>query len=409
MQLFSYLRSSVFICGSLLLIAADWPQFLGPNRNATSTETGLITSFPQEGPTKVWEKQVGEGYSGPVVAGGRLILFHRLQNNDVVESLDAATGKSQWKFEYPTAYEDALAKGDGPRATPLVAGGKVYTLSAEGKLHCLDLETGKKLWMRPLLDDYQGDKGYFGVSTTPILEGNLILVNIGGKDAGIVALDKDTGKDVWKATNHAASYSSPVAATIDGVRHVFFFTREGIVGLDPATGKVRFSKRWRARIDASVNAAVPVVVDDLLFVTSSYSTGAVLHKVKKDGIEEVWKGDKSLSSHYNTPVAHGGYLYGLDGRQEGGGAEFRCIDMKTGAVKWSKPRFGCASLLLADGQLIALCENGDLVLAEATPTAYKERARASLLTKYCRAEIALADGRMYARDNHKLVCWNFKK
>lgn len=409
MKLVSYLRSSVFICGSLLLIAADWPQFLGPNRNATSTETGLITSFPQEGPTKVWEKQVGEGYSGPVVAGGRLILFHRLQNNDVVESLDAATGKPQWKFEYPTAYEDALAKGDGPRATPLVAGGKVYTLSAEGKLHCLDLETGKKLWMRPLLDDYQGDKGYFGVSTTPILEGNLILVNIGGKDAGIVALDKDTGKDVWKATNHAASYSSPVAATIDGVRHVFFFTREGIVGLDPATGKVRFSKRWRARIDASVNAAVPVVVDDLLFVTSSYSTGAVLHKVKKDGIEEVWKGDKSLSSHYNTPVAHGGYLYGLDGRQEGGGAELRCIDLKTGAVKWSKPRFGCASLLLADGQLIALCENGDLVLVEATPTAYKERARASLLTKYCRAEVALAAGRLYARDNHKLVCWNLKK
>jgi hypothetical protein len=152
-----------------------------------------------------------------------------------------------------------------------------------------------------------------------------------------------------------------------------------------------------------------VVVDDLLLVTSSYSTGAILHRVKKDGIEEVWKGDQSLSSHYNTPVALGGYLYGLDGRQEGGAAQLRCVELKTGTVKWSKPRFGCASLLLADGRLIALCENGDLVLIDPTPEAYKEKARSSVLTRPCRAEIALANGRLYARDDSKLICWNLKK
>jgi outer membrane protein assembly factor BamB len=391
------------------LLAADWPQFLGPNRNCTSSETGLLATWPQEGPPKVWEKQVGEGYSGPVVAGDRLILFHRLAKSEVVECLDAATGKPIWKFDYPTAYEDDYGKGNGPRATPAIAGDKVYALGAEGKLHCLELATGKKIWTRALHDDYEVKKGFFGVATSPLVEGNLLLINVGGKGAGIVAFDKDNGKEVWKATDQAASYSSPVAATIDGVRHVFFFTRDGIVGLDPASGKVRFSKRWRARLEASVNAAAPVVVDDLLLVTSSYSTGAILHRVKKDGIEEVWKGDQALSSHYNTPVALGGYLYGLDGRQEGGAAQLRCVELKTGTVKWSRPRFGCASLLLADGRLIALCENGDLVLIDPTPEAYKEKARASVLTRPCRAEIALANGRLYARDDSKLICWNLKK
>src|SRR5262249_46455602 len=155
------------------------------------------------------------------------------------------------------------------------------------KLHCLDLANGKKVWAKSLHDDYEVKKSFFGVGTSPLVEGNLVLVNVGGKGAGIVAFDKDSGKEVWKATDHDASYSSPAAATIDGVRHVFFLTREGIVGLDPATGKARFSKRWRSRLNASVNAATPLVIDDLLFITSSYNTGAILHRVKKDGIEEV--------------------------------------------------------------------------------------------------------------------------
>jgi outer membrane protein assembly factor BamB len=389
--------------------AADWPQFLGPNRNGTSPETGLLATWPDKGPPKVWEKQVGEGYSGPVVAGKRLILFHRVGNNEVVECLDAGTGKGTWKFEYPTAYEDTYSKGNGPRATPAIAGGKVYTLGAEGKLHCLELESGKKVWERPLHQNYQVKKSFFGVATSPLVEGNLVLINVGGKDAGIVGLDKDTGKEVWKATDHDMGYASPVAATIDGNRLVFFFTREGIVGLDPASGKVKFNKQWRSRFNASVNAATPLVTDDLLFVTASYGTGAVLHRVKKDGIEEIWKGDKALSSQYSTPVVHGGYLYGIDGRVDEGTAELRCVELNTGKVKWSKPRFGSASLLLADGRLIGLCENGDLVLIEPTPDSYKELARASVLGRPCRAEPALADGRLFARDDGKLVCWNLKK
>jgi outer membrane protein assembly factor BamB len=398
----------VFLCGAAS--AADWPQFLGPTRNAVSAETGLAKSWPEKGPPVVWEHDVGEGFSAPVVADGTLVLLHRVGDEEVVEALDAATGKPRWKFPYPTKFSAQIGRDDGPRATPLIAGGRVYTLGAEGMLYCLDLKDGKKVWEKSLAKEYKTDRTRFsGFGSSPLLEGDLLLVNVGAEGAGIVAFDKRTGKEVWKATDDEASYSSPVAATIGDVRHVFFFTRTGLVGLDPKDGKVRFSHRWRSRINESVNAATPLVVGDTVFLSASYGTGAVLLRVTKDGVEEVWKGDKSLSSHYNTPVHKDGYLYGIDGRQEYG-ARLRCVELKTGKVKWEKERFGCASLLLADGQVLALTEGGELVLIEATPEGYKEKSRAAVLKATpCRAEIALADGRLYGRDGKKLVCWNVKK
>src|SRR6185437_2145213 len=154
-----------------------------------------------------------------------------------------------------THYSDPLGKGDGPRSTPLIAGERVYTLSPGGRLLCLKLANGEKIWQRELLNDYNVPRSYFGVGTSPILEGSRLLVNVGGRDAGIVAFDKDSGKEVWRATQDGPSYSSPTSADIDGVRHVVFFTRQGIVSVDPESGNVRFSKRWRSRMDASVNAA----------------------------------------------------------------------------------------------------------------------------------------------------------
>jgi outer membrane protein assembly factor BamB len=395
----------------LLAAAADWPQLLGPERNGVSAETGLLRAWPPKGPPVLWEKAVGPGLSGPVVAGPRLILFHRRGDREIVECFDAATGAERWQFGYPTAYTNDLGTphDEGPRSTPLIADGRVWTLGAEGRLHCLDLESGKKLWDRDVNGDYGVSKAYFGVGTSPLLEGNRLLVNVGGHPgAGIVAFDKDTGKEVWKATNHDASYSSPVAATIGGTRYVLFLTREGLVGLDPASGAVRFSKRWRARFDASVNAAVPLVVGDEVFLSASYNTGAVLVKVRPDGLDEIWKADAVLSNHYNTSVYHDGYLYGLDGRQEQG-ARLRCVELRTGAVRWTQEGFGCSSLILAEGNLICLTENGELVLVEATSAAYREKARAVVLGKPCRAHPALADGRLFGRDGKRLVCWNLKR
>jgi outer membrane protein assembly factor BamB len=366
--------------------------------------------WPDKGPPLLWAKEVGEGYSGPVVAGDRLILFHRVGDREVVECLDAANGKQRWKYDYPTNYQDDYGKGNGPRSTPVIAGKQVYTLGAEGALHCLELDSGKKIWERSLEKDYKPRKGFFGVGTSPLVEGDHLLINVGGRDgAGIVAFHRDTGKEVWRATDHDASYSSPTVATIDGMRHVIFLTREGIVSLDPATGKVRFSKRWRSRQNASVNAATPIVVGDQLFVSACYDTGAVLHKVRKDGLDEVWKNDESLSNQYNTSIHHDGFLYGVHGRQDFREAKLRCVELKTGKVRWTRESIGCGSMVLADGHLIVLDENGDLVLVKATPEAYREKARASVLTRPCFAEIALSNGRLYARDGKRLVCFNLRK
>ena len=401
-------KLALMICILLGAPGADWPQFLGPERNSTSTETGLLQTWDAKGPPVLWQKEVGEGYSTPVVARGRLILFHRVGNEDLVECLEAATGRGIWKHADATKYEDPLGKGDGPRSTPLIAGERVYTLSPAGLLSCRKMADGEKVWQRALLQDYEVPPSFFGVGTSSILEGGRLLVNVGAQNAGIVAFDKDSGKEVWKATGDGASYASPIAADIGGVRHVVFFTRQGIVSLDPATGAVRFGKRWRSRMNASVNAASPVVIGDQLFFTSCYETGAILVRARKDGIEEVWSNDRSLSCHFGTPVYHEGCLYGFHGRQETG-TEMRCVDLKTGEVRWSKDGFGCGSMILAEGNLIVLGENGELVLVEAKADRYREKARAAVLSDPCRASLALADGRLYGRDARKLVCWNVKK
>lgn len=386
--------------------ADDWPQFLGPNRDGHSQEKNLIAQFPKAGPTIVWQRGVGEGYSGPVVAGERLILFHRVGNEEIVESLNAMTGKPQWKFASPTDYQDALSKGNGPRSTPTIAGDKIVTLGAEGTLTCIGLADGKKNWSRSLTKEYKTPLGYFGIGTSPVVEQNLVLVNVGGKNAGIVAFDLADGKEAWRATSDPPSYSSPVLCTIDGQRLAVFFTRTGVVVLEPKSGAIRHQQRWRARYDASVNAATPLIAGNLAYFSASYETGSLLLKLRKDGADEVWTDEDIMSNQYNTCILDGGYLYGFHGRVDSPiPPTFRCVELKSKKVMWNAERFGNGSMVLADGKLIVLTENGDLHLVEASPAAFKELAKARLLNAVpCRAQIALANGRLCARDQRKLVC-----
>jgi outer membrane protein assembly factor BamB len=392
---------------ALTLSASDWPQYLGPNRDGHSAETGLNWAWPKDGPPVVWKLDVGSGWAGPVVAGERLIVFHRVGDEEIVACLSPATGKEQWKAAYRTRYRDDFMFDDGPRATPLIAGDRVFTLGANGDLHGWELATGKKLWHRDLLADYRVAKGYFGVACSPVLAGGKLLVNVGAKGAGIVAFDPATGKEAWRATDDPASYSSPAVAEVGGKTLALFLTRSGLVAVEPETGGVRFAFPWRPRIDASVNAATPLVWKDEIFLTVSYSTGAVLLRAKGGELEEVWANDRALSCHYNTPVRVGDYLYGVHGRQEGV-AQLRCVEWKTGAVKWTVPRFGTASLIAVDGGLLALTEAGELIRFDASADAFKERARAKVLDTPTRAAPALADGRLFARDGTKLVCVKLK-
>jgi outer membrane protein assembly factor BamB len=396
-----------------VLAAADWPQFLGPTRNGVYAGPPLAESWPATGPRVVWRKKVGQGFSGPVVAGNRVILFHRVGAEEVVEAFDSGTGATQWRYAYPTVYRDDFGFDEGPRAVPVVASGRVYTFGAEGMLSAVDLATGRRIWSEDTRRRFGVPKGFFGAAGSPLVEDGRLIANIGGVDgakgAGIVAFNAETGAVLWEATNHQASYSSPVGATFGGKRVALFFTRQGLVGVDPANGNVQFQRAWRSRTQASVNAASPLVIGDLIFISATYETGAAVLRVEGNKLVELWSSDDALSNHYATSVYHDGYLYGFHGRQEFGQA-FRAVELRTGAVKWSTERFMAGTVTLAGNRLLILRENGELILAAAAPSAFQTLAHASILQGEVRAYPALADGFLYARNStDTLLCLDLRR
>ncbi len=387
---------------ALQLIASDWPQFLGPERNGVSPEK-LARPWPTEGPPQVWQRPVGQGFSGPVVEGAKLILFHRLGDREAVECLQAATGQPIWKFDYPTHYRDDFGFDEGPRATPTIHSGRVFTFGAEGMLHCLDFETGKKLWSVDTKERFSAGKGFFGLACSPLVSGNAVLMNIGGPGAGIVAFDLKTGATLWKATDDEASYSSPTTARMDGRDLTLFFTRAGLVGIEPANGQVLFSYPWRSRQNASVNAATPLVVGDEIFLSASYQTGAILLRLHGNKLRKIWSGDDILSNHYSTSVHREGFIYGFDGRQESG-QNLRCVEWKSGKVRWKEDGLGAGTVTAAGEELLVLLEDGRLLRLRATPEKFERLAEAQILPTGVRAYPALAGGKLFARSKDRLVC-----
>ena len=390
-------------------LAADWPQWLGPSRDGVYSGEDLADSWPKSGPPVLWRKKVGHGFSNPVVSQGRLILFHRRGNKEVVEALDAKTAEPVWSFDYPTNYRDSFRFDPGPRASPAVAGGRVFTFGAEGVLHCLDFESGKKIWRIDTHDRFGAGKGFFGAACSPLVHENVVFLNVGGRNGtGLVAFDAGTGDVLWTAADDEASYSSPVAATLLGAPRILFFTRKGLVGADPETGKIGFQMRWRARSRASVNAATPLVIGESIFLSASYGTGAVLLQVKGGELQKLWSSDDVLSNHYATSIYHDGYLYGYHGRQEYG-PSLRCVELATGKVRWSKDGFGAGTMTAAGDRLLLMREGGQLVLAEASPESFRPISKAKILSGTVRAYPAIADGLFYARSKNTLVCVNLRR
>jgi len=413
------LASILAVAFSALVRAADWPQFLGPTRNGVYTGTPLAATWPAAGPKKLWQKPIGAGLAGPVIVGDRVVLFHRVGNEEVVEALDARTGEGRWRYAYPTNYRDDFGFDEGPRAVPVVVNGRIYTFGAQGQLHAVDLASGKGVWSVDTMARFSVPKGFFGQAGSPLVEDGRVIANVGGRDgskdgqqyAGIVAFDANTGKVLWGNTTHEASYSSPVGATIGGKRLALFFTRGGLVGLDPATGVVAFQRSWRSRSQSSVNAASPVVVGDQIFISATYETGAAVVRVEGSRLTELWASDEVLSNHYATSVYADGILYGFHGRQEFN-PSFRAVDFKTGAVKWSVDQFHAGSVILAGDRLLIAKETGEIVLAAASPQAYRQLAHAQLLPATVRALPALSDGVLYVRNSDNrtpvLACFDLR-
>ena len=397
------------------LIAADWPQYLGPERNGVYQGPPIADTWGASGPRIVWRKTIGQGFAGPVVVGTRVLVFHRVKDEEVLESLDAATGATQWRYAYPTTYHDDFGFDAGPRAVPVVVNGVVYTFGAEGQLHAVDLAKGTGLWHEDTAKKFNVAKGYFGAGGSPVVEGGRVIANIGGAKAGIVAFDAKSGKVAWTATQDAASYSSGVAATIGGQRYVIFLTREGLVGLDPATGAIGFQQRWRSRSQASVNAASPVIVGDRIFISAEYGPGAGLLQLAAGKLTTLWSSDDVMSNHYATSIHFKGTLYGFHGRQEQG-PSFRAVDFNSGKVLWSEEQFRAGSVILAGDRLVILRESGELIIAPASPQGFKPSARAKILQGVARPYPALADGFLYARTEREertnestLVCVDLRR
>ncbi len=363
-----------------------------------------LPKFPAAGPELVWERAVGSGFSAPAVAGGQLLLFHRLGDREVVEALRAADGRPIWEFSYKTAYKDDFGFENGPRATPVIAGGRVFTFGAAGMLHCLDLKTGVRLWGVDTHAEFGVRKGFFGAASTPLVLDGRVIANIGGAEsAGIVAFDAGSGDPLWTATDHEASYSSPVAARIDGELLAVFFTREGLVAVKPQSGRVAYQRRWRSRSRASVNAATAVVLGDIVFLSASYGTGSIAMRLRQGAVEVLWSGEDVIDNHYSSCVRSGSTLFGFHGRQEYG-QSFRAADLVSGAVLWSSERMPAGSVLRVGNRLLLLLESGELLLAAASREKFEVLARAQILGRETRAFPAVADGMLFARDKDTLAC-----
>lgn len=385
-------------------VRVDWPHFLGPSRNGISPETGLLKSWSEEGPPVVWERDIGEGYGAPVVARGRLVNFHRIGDEEVIECVDARDGtKTLWKHAYPTRYVDQYGYNGGPRSSPTIDGNRVYTYGAEGVLTCLDFETGERRWQRPVNKEYNVPQGFFGAGTAPVVDSGLVLLNVGGPEgAGIVAFDAATGETAWKTSTDGASYSTPIAATIRGTRLGIFHTAEGLLVVEVKTGRERYRYPFRSELHESAIAATPVLVDDVVFLSGAYHIGAVALRLAPDGLQEIWRDEDAMQNHWATSIYHEGHLYGMDGRHERG-SNLRCIEFDTGKVVWTaKKGLGRASFIMAEGHLIAVGERGDLALIEATPEGYREVSRAKVLYYPVWTPPILAQGLLYVRnERHK--------
>ena len=338
----------------------DWPVFLGPSGNSKSPETGILKEWPATGPKLVWQRPLGEGYGAPTISRGRLFQFDRFGDKARLYCLNAETGEPLWQHEVATEYEDMYGYNNGPRCSPVVDGDRVYAYGVDGMLFCCRVTDGEPLWQVDTAKQFGVIQNFFGVGSTPVVEGNLLIAMVGGSPpesqsvargdlrrvapsgTAIVAFDKLTGDVKYKLGDDLASYASLKLATIDDRRWCFAFCREGLLGFEPASGKLDFQYPWRATILESVNASMPVVAGNQVFISETYGPGSTLLAASPGKSEVVWQDSerrraKAMQTHWNTPIYLDGYLYASSGRHSEN-AELRCIEWTTGESPLERPR-----------------------------------------------------------------------
>jgi outer membrane protein assembly factor BamB len=435
-----FLAAIALGCASALR-ADDWPQWLGPQRDSVWRETGIVRSFPAGGPPVMWRTQVGSGYSGPAVAQGRVyVLDHHfakasdkpadpfargsIPGDEAILCLNAADGTVLWRHQYDCPY--TVSYPAGPRTTPLVSDGKVFTLGAEGNLFCLGAKTGKVVWSRDFKADYNIKTPMWGFAGNPLLDGNKLICLAGGSNSTVVALDKNTGHEIWRALSaKEPGYCSPVIFKTGGVRQLIVWDPDSVNSLDPETGQVYWSSNSSQPIRAGMTIPTPRKMDDMLFLTCFYNGSWMLRlDASKPGAATVWQSQRvsekntdALHSTLSTPFLQDGYIYGVCSY-----GQLRCLKAATGERVWEtlaattadgqETRWANAFIVRNQDRFFLFNEKGDLIIASLTPKGYEEISRAHIIEPVNhdagRAVVwshpAFANRRIYARNDNEIIC-----
>ena len=392
----------VFAAQALAQGEANWPQWRGPNRDGISKETGLLKQWPAQGPALVWKASgAGRGYSSFSIANGRLYTMGLRGDREFVIAFDLTNGKEVWATPHAGAFRND--RGDGPRGTPTIDGDRLYALGGNGDLSCLDARTGKIVWTKNVLREFGASNIGWGISESPLVLGNKVMVNAGGRNASIVALNKDNGAVIWKSQSDEAGYSSAIPLQVNGGTQVVFFTAQRALGLDVNDGKLLWE--YGKPANNTANVATPIARGNRVFISSDYGTGGGVVEIKADGTAQEIYFTKDMRNHHSSSVLVGDYLYGFSS------SVLTAMKFDTGEIAWRDRSVGKGSLVYADGNLYCLSENGVVGLVEATPAGYHEKGRFRIqqgeLPTWTHPVVA--GGRLYLRDQDTIYAFDVKQ
>ena len=390
--------------------ARGWHQWGGPDRNFHASSTGLATTWPAGGPKELWRRSLGEGYSSIVVDSDALYTMYRVDDDEIVVSLDAVTGKTRWEHRYQAPLLDHMDYGTwlrqggaGPFSTPLLLGDVVYAVGTTAKFHALDRKTGDVLWYHNLDEKFQMS-GYHGYAASPMVYDGNILLPVGGRGQGVVAFDRASGAVVWKSQDFRIAPASPILIDVDGHDQLVVFTTEDVVGVDPGNGNFLWSHPHPTSY--GLNISTPVWGEgNLLFTSSAYNGGSrVIRLTRANGgkttAEELWSSNR-LRLHFGNAIRIDNLIFGTSG--DFGPAFFIAVDVNTGEEAWRERTFGRSQMVYADGKLVIVDEGGDVAIASADSNGLKVHARAELMTANAWTAPTLVGTRLYVRDRKSIV------
>jgi outer membrane protein assembly factor BamB len=397
---------------------ADWPSYRGPNGDGI-TKADFGKAWSGGGPKELWKTKAGNGFSSITVSGNLACTLETREfegsPTEYCVALDATSGKELWAMPLKLAkYDgggDSGGGGDGARSTPTISGDKVYVYGGNLDLYCFDAKSGKVIWKKDIPRDYGGKNIKWQNATSPIIEDDLVIVSGGGSGAAFLAFNKTNGTLKWKSEDDAITHATPTPATLHGVHQVIFFTQKGLVGVTPKDGKVLWRQPYKFSIST---AASPIVYEDVVYCSAGYGVGAGAYKIEKNGSswssKELWRKEgNDVANHWSTPVCKDGYLYGMFQFKNYGNGPVKCVDIRTGEIKWSKEGFGPGNVIMSGDRVLALSDKGELVLFSAVPDAYKELARADVLEGKCWSTPTLAAGRIFARSTTQAGAFEIAK